>query len=101
MERSAKILTGATLLARKYGKTAPVIARRRARQSSRRRDHAAVSAWLAIADAATALLRRQGCRASLSDVLEGAVTQQMMKADQVSRGDVERLMQQKKRRRDP
>jgi len=54
-----------------------------------------------MAEAATALLSasKKERRASLSDVLGGAVTQQMMTADDVNREDVERLMRQTKRHR--
>jgi hypothetical protein len=85
----------------KCGKAAPTIARR-ARQSSHRQDDAVVSAWTAIADTVTALLShpKTNERASLSDVLGGVATKQMMMADKVSRTDVERLIEQTKRHRD-
>src|SRR5215469_9832870 len=87
----------------KRGKAAPTIARRRrARQSSHRQDDAVVSAWTAIADTATALLShpKSNEQASLSDLLGGVATKHMMMADKVSRADVERLIEQTKRRRD-
>ena len=39
-------------------------------------------------------------RATLSDVLSGEVTKRVMKADQVTREDVEDLMEQTRRNRD-
>jgi hypothetical protein len=79
-------------------KGAPTIGRR----SSHRQDDAAVSARTAISDTATALLSRPKTneRASLSDLLGGVATKQMMMADKVSRADVERLIEQTKRHRD-
>jgi hypothetical protein len=81
------------------GKAAPTIGRRWARQSSYGQDDAILSAWTAMADTATALLshRKTNERASLSDVLGGVATKQMMIADKVSRADVERLIDQTKR----
>jgi hypothetical protein len=78
-------------------KGAPAIGRR----SSHRQDDA-VSAWTAISDTASALLSRPNTneRASLSDVLGGVATKQMMMADKVSRADVERLIEQTKRNRE-
>ncbi len=79
-----------------------MIARRRARHASGRRDDAAASAWMAIARAANAMLLppKGEARASLSDVLDGRVTQQVMTADGVKREEVEHLMEQTKNRRD-
>ena len=106
MARPAKIIRAARLIVGKYGKAAPIIARRRARQASGRRDEAAASAWTAIARAANVVLSPQKdkpkdkARASLSDVLDGRVTQQVMTADGVKREEVERLMEHARDRRD-
>jgi hypothetical protein len=85
----------------KYGRAAAMIARRRARQSARRQDEAAVNAWTAIAKAALSVPPRskEKREATLADVLGGQVTKQVMDADQVEREDVERLMQETKRHR--
>ncbi len=53
---------------------------------------------LEIADAAEKLLAG-GQEPTLDDVLSGAVTGEMMRADQVERRDVEHLMKKAKRRR--
>ena len=96
----------AKLMVAKYGKAAPSMARRRARQSSQHRCDGAASAWVAIAETATEQLSGLTIRspvhgrATLSEVLDGGVTRQMMSADDVSKEDVERLMNQTKRHRD-
>jgi len=101
MARPAKIIGTARLIVTKYGKAGPSIARRRARQAARRRDEATASAWTAIARAADVVLEPPpDDRASLSDVLDGAVTGRVMKADGVDREQVEQLMRETKERRD-
>jgi hypothetical protein len=102
MARPAKIVRAARLIVAKYGRAGPTIARRRARQASARRDDAAASAWMAIARAANAVLSpsKDEARASLSEVLDGGVTRQVMTADGVKREEVEHLMEQTKDRRD-
>jgi hypothetical protein len=101
MARPAKILGTARRIVAKYGKAAPAMARRRARQASQRRDDAAASAWEGIAFAADGILTPlSDDRASLSDVLDGAVTGEMMKAYGVDREHVEQLMRQTKERCD-
>jgi hypothetical protein len=101
MARPARIIGTARLIVAKYGKAGPMIARRRARQAARRHDEAAHSAWTAIARAADVVLEPpRDDRASLSDVLDGAVTGQVMKANGVDRKHVEQLMQETKERRD-
>jgi len=65
-----------------------------------RRDPEAAAMCLEIADAAEQLLAASEVHeATLDDVLNGAVTGQMMHADRVERGDVERLMTKATRRR--
>lgn len=72
MARPAMIISAAARIVAKYGKAGPMIARRRARQASQRRDEAAASAWEGIASAADGMLATPGDnRASLSNVLEG------------------------------
>ena len=99
MERTTKIQAAAKVLLAKYGKAAPHVARIRAVQSVRKRDNVSAGTWNAIARSATSLVSRSTVtdRATLSDVLAGVVTAQMMAADQVNREDVERLMAEKKR----
>jgi hypothetical protein len=98
MARYAKIRLAAKLMVAKYGSAAAMIARRRARQSARIQDEAAVKAWTAVAKAA---LRRPSSKdsASLADVRCGQVTKQVMAADRVEREDVERLRTEMKRHR--
>ena len=101
MARPAKIIGTARLIVAKYGKAGPMIARRRARQAARQRHEAAASAWTAIARAADVVLEPPpDDRASLSDVLDGAVTGQVMNAYGVEREQVEQLMRQTKKRRE-
>ena len=53
-----------------------------------------------IVDAANKLLTASAVREpKLADVMSGAVTGQMMRADRVEQRDVERLMKRAKRRR--
>jgi hypothetical protein len=101
MTRTKKIRAAAKFMVAKYGTAAAPIARRRARQYSRRRDGAAVAAWRAIAKAAIVLIspRKDRKPTTLSAVLGGAVTELMMTADGVNRDDVERLMERTKARR--
>lgn len=55
---------------------------------------------LEIVDAAEKLLSARAAQEpTLADVLSGAVTGQMMRADQVERRDVEHLMKKARRRR--
>lgn len=97
----AKIRLAAKLMVAKYGRAAAVIARRRARQSARRQDEAAVRAWTSIAKAALSVPPRseEKGEATLTEVLGGEVTRQVMGADQVKREDVEDLMAKAKRQR--
>ena len=100
MGRYAKIRLAAHLMVAKYGRAAAIIARRRARQSARRQDEAAVDAWTAITKVALSVPPRskEMREATLADVLGGQVTRQVMDADQVEPEDVERLMQETNRR---
>jgi hypothetical protein len=102
MERATKIRTAAKVLLAKYGKAAPHVARIRALRSARNRDNVAAGTWNAIARSARSMVSRPRLKdhATLSEVLDGAVTGQVMTADQVNREDVERLMVETKRRRD-
>jgi hypothetical protein len=72
MARSTKVRISAKLLVASYRKLAMAIARRRQSKG----------------------------RPTLSDVLTGEVTKQVMKADQVTREEVEHLMEQARRDRD-
>ena len=102
MARYAKIRLAAKLMVAKYGRAAAMIARRRVRQSARRQDEAAVRAWTLIAKAALLVPPRseEKSEATLTDVLGGQVTRQVMGADQVKREDVEDLMAKAKRHRE-
>jgi hypothetical protein len=101
MERATKIRLAAKVLLARYGKDAPRIARFRALKSARDRDNVSAGTWNAIARSARSMVSRSAIedRATLSDVMNGVVTGQMMAADQVSREDVERLIAEAKRRR--
>jgi hypothetical protein len=72
MARSTRLSVTAKLLVAAYRRATTVVARRR--QSKE--------------------------RATLSDILSGEVTKQVMKADQVTREEVEDLMAQTRRNRD-
>ena len=100
MEHRQKIRAAAAQLLERYGQKAPEVARRWARALTKRRDPEAAEMCLEIADAANKLLTASAAHEpGLTDVLSGAVTGQMMRADQVERRDVEKLMKNAKRRR--
>jgi hypothetical protein len=100
MEHYEKVLAAAALLVKRHGQKAPEIARQWARELTKRRDAEAADVCLQIANAANELLTDSAAREpALADVLSGAVTGQMMRADQVERRDVEKLMKNAKRRR--
>lgn len=98
-ERDRKILAGAAALL----KRTTTVARRRARIWADRCDPRAAARWTEIADAAELLLakiRETTVREpTLSDILSGSVTRQTMRADQVKRRDVERLVKRAVQRR--
>jgi hypothetical protein len=100
MDRGDKITKAASLLARKYGGGAVERARRHARECSVRDNHEACREWL---DVIAVLLERASERppgdAPLAEVLEGAVTRQVMEADGVDREHVETIMVEKARHR--
>ncbi len=97
---NVKISTAAALLLDRHGHTAPEVARQWARGLTERRDPEAAAMCLEIADVAENLLAARAAQEpTLDDVLNGAVTCQMMRADQVERRDVEHLMKKAKRRR--
>jgi hypothetical protein len=100
VEHHEKVLGAAALLVKRHGKKAPEVARQRAKELTKRRDTQAADVCLQIAGAANELLTDSAARdPALADVLSGAVTGQMMRADQVERRDVEKLMKNAKRRR--
>lgn len=78
MMRYGKIRLAAIIMLAKYGKAAAAIARLRARQSARRHDEDAVKAWTAAVRAALRRSRKGNGDASLTDVLGGHVTRQVM-----------------------
>jgi hypothetical protein len=99
MTHDVKISTAAALLLERHGQAAPDVARQWARGLTERRDQDAAAMCLDIADAAEKLLgARAAQEPTLGDVLNGAVTGQMMRADQVERRDVEHLMKRAKNR---
>jgi hypothetical protein len=100
MEHHQKVLAAAGLILERHGQKAPEVARHWARELTKRRDAEAAKVCLQIADAANKLLTDSAAREpALTDVLSGAVTGQMMRADRVERRDVEKLMKNAKRRR--
>jgi hypothetical protein len=100
MEHHQKVLAAAALLLNRHGQKAPEVARHWARELTKRRDAEAAEVCLQIADAANKLLTdRAAHEPALPDILSGAVTGQMMRADHVQRRDVEKLMKNAKRRR--
>jgi hypothetical protein len=100
MEHHQKVLSAAALLVNRHGTQAPEIARKWAKDLTKRRDPEAAEICLEIADAAKKLLTASATKEpALVDVLSGAVTGQMMSADRVERRDVEKLMKNAKRRR--
>ena len=101
MERATEIRVAAKVLLAKYGKAAPSVARIRALKSAMNRDNVSAGTWNAIARSARSMVSRSAIedRATLSDVMNGVVTGQVMAADHVNREDVERLIAETKRRR--
>jgi hypothetical protein len=100
MEHHQKVLAAALLLLDRHGQKAPEVARHWARELTKRRDAGAAKVCLQIADAANKLLTDSAAHEpALADVLSGAVTGQMLRADRVERRDVEKLMTNVKRRR--
>jgi hypothetical protein len=98
MTREEKVRWLAKLVTDKHGNDAFSVAQGRAEECKRRGDHEAHIVWLEIQ---SALTRTGGKRSnmSLGDVLDGAVTQQVMRADDVSMEHVESVMQDAKKRR--
>jgi hypothetical protein len=106
MEDAKKVLAAAVVFVERHGEQAPEIARQWAKDLIEREDPAAAAVCLEIAGAATALLvKGAGCQApeppKLPDILSGAVTKEVMRADRVKPTDVERLMKKAKRHRSP
>jgi len=103
MDHAKKVLAAAALLVKRHSQKAPEVARQWSRDLTERKDPEAAAVCLEIADAATELLAKgaaSGVREpALSDILSGAVTRQVMRADHVKPSDVERLMTKAKRRR--
>jgi hypothetical protein len=100
MKHDVKVSTAAALLVERDGQAAPAVARQRARELKERRDPEAAAMWLEIAEATKKLLAARAAQEpTLADVLNGAVTGQMMRADRVERRDVEHLVKKAKRRR--
>ena len=102
-QHTQKVRAAAALLVGRHGQKAPEVARRWSRDLTERQDPEAAALCLEIANAANAII--EGIAAStvpepaLTDVLSGAVTGQMMRADRVQRRDVEQIMKKAKRRR--
>jgi hypothetical protein len=104
MEHDQKVWAAAALLLKRHGMEAPAVAKQWSEDLAKRDDPDAAAKCLEIADAANEILT-EGITASaarepaLTDILGGAVTAAVMRADQVRRRDVERLMKKAKQRR--
>lgn len=102
MEHVQKVREAAALLVKRHGQKAPEVARRWSIDLTERKDQEAAAVCSEIAEAASKLLT-EGTTASkakeptLTDVLDGAVTGAMLRADRVKRRDVEKLMKKVKR----
>jgi hypothetical protein len=82
MEHDQKVWATAALLLEQYGRNAPEGARGWSRDLTKREDPKAAAPCLAIVDAANKLLTSSAARApKLADVMSGAVSAQMMRAD--------------------
>ena len=100
MEHDQKVWSTAALLLERYGQNASEVARGWSRDLTERQEPEAAARCLEIVDAANKLLTASAVREpKLADVMSGAVTGQMMRADRVEQRDVERLMKRAKRRR--
>jgi hypothetical protein len=100
MEHDQKVWSTAALLLERYGQNASEVARGWSRDLTERQEPEAAARCLEIVDATNKLLTASAVREpKLADVMSGAVTGQMMRADRVERRDVERLMKRAKRRR--
>jgi hypothetical protein len=99
----AKKVKAAALLVKWHSLEAPEVAREWSRALTEREDPEAAAVCLEIAGAATELLAKGAAREvqepGLSDILSGAVTRKVMRADRVKQRDVEQLMAKAKRRR--
>ena len=89
----------AALLARiivvKFGADAPHVAAERARLWVEAGDQVTASLWTEVSRHAAARLARdptRGSEPSLTEILDGAVTRQVMAADKVSRSEAERML---------
>jgi hypothetical protein len=103
-EHEQKIWAAAAILLKRHGQKAPEVARQWSRDFTAREDPEAASMSVEIADAANEILTEgitpsSAREPALTDILSGAVTGEMMRADRVERRDVERLMTKTKRRR--
>ena len=95
-----KVLAAAALLLERHGQKAPDVALHWATELTKRQDAETVEVCLQIADAANKLLIASAAEEpTLADVLSGAVSGQMMRADRVERRGVEKPMKAKSRRR--
>jgi hypothetical protein len=100
MEHDQKVWATATLLLERYGQNAPEVAWGWSRELTERKEPDAAVRCLKIVDAARKLLTANAAREpKLVDLLSGAVTGQMMRADRVEQRDVEKLMKNAKIRR--
>jgi hypothetical protein len=100
MEHDQKVWATATLLLERYGQNAPEVAGGWSRDLTERKEPDAAARCLKIVDAARKLLTANAAREpKLVDLLSGAVTGQMMRADRVEQRDVETLMKNAKSRR--
>jgi hypothetical protein len=102
MKRDDKIRRAARLLAAKHGAAAVEVAHRHAAECNQREDHEACREWLDVIATLleiTAAAPRGHAEPPLEDVLHGAVTRQVMAADNVDCEDVESMLADTARRR--
>jgi hypothetical protein len=93
----------AALLLKRHGQKAPEVAMKWSKDFTVRKDLEAAALCAEIADAASeiqteAITPAAAREPALTEILSGAVTGEVMRADRVERRDVEKLMKETKRR---
>jgi hypothetical protein len=100
MDHDQNVWATARLLLERYGRNAPEVARGWSRDLTQRQEPEGAARCMEIVDATKRLLTATAAlEPKLADVLRGAVTGQMMRADRVEPDDVERLVNKTTRRR--
>ena len=108
MDRDANVWKFARLLIAKHGKAAFKLARERAQDRLDKGDYRASSGWARVADivrrmtttGARRLPGKNPGEPSLDKVLAGQTTKAVMKADNVDRQDVEKVLSEAKQTRE-